>query len=112
MTTEYPGAYDKRIVERLKKQREKGLKKYNTTLEENDLKLEERLNYLAEELVDGLQYIEHILTFCNEAKHNVSIAIKEIYTTLRVMEATGDMDRGVKEIREYLKFIEGYINKL
>lgn len=112
MTTEYPGAYDKRIIERLKRQREKGMKKYNTTLEENDLRLEERLNHLSEELVDGLQYIEHILTFSNTTKHNVKIAIKELYQTLRVMEATRDMDWGIKEIKEYLKFIEGYINKL
>ena len=112
MTTEYPGAYDKRIVERLKRQREKGMKKYSITLEENDLRLEERLNHLAEELVDGLQYIEHILTFRNATKHNVNIAINEIYTILRVIKETRDIDWGIKEIDEYLKFIKGYINKL
>ena len=44
------------------KQTEKGIKKYNAPLSEYpDMELEKRLEHLAEELVDGLFYIEHIL---------------------------------------------------
>lgn len=43
------------------RQTEKGLAKYGKRLEDNeDLGVIERLEYLEEELIDGLMYIEHI----------------------------------------------------
>lgn len=43
------------------RQTEKGVKKYGQRLEDNeDLGVIERLEYLEEELIDGLMYIEHI----------------------------------------------------
>jgi hypothetical protein len=43
------------------RQTEKGVKKYGRRLEDNhDLTMIERLEYLEEELIDGLMYIEHI----------------------------------------------------
>lgn len=43
------------------RQTEKGVKKYGRRLEDNeDLGVIERLEYLEEELIDGLMYIEHI----------------------------------------------------
>lgn len=43
------------------RQTEKGLSKYGQILEENiDMNIIERLEYLEEELIDGLMYIEHI----------------------------------------------------
>lgn len=43
------------------RQTEKGLAKYGQRLEDNeDLGVIERLEYLEEELIDGLMYIEHI----------------------------------------------------
>lgn len=43
------------------KQTEKGIDTYGQTLEENTaMSIIERLEYLEEELVDGLMYIEHI----------------------------------------------------
>ena len=44
-----------------KRQTEKGIKTYGQTLEQNtNLSMIERLEYLEEELIDGLMYIEHI----------------------------------------------------
>lgn len=43
------------------RQRAKGIKTYGQTLEENNsLSDIEKLEYLEEELIDGLMYIEHI----------------------------------------------------
>lgn len=43
------------------RQTEKGVKKYGRRLEDNhELTMRERLEYLEEELIDGLMYIEHI----------------------------------------------------
>lgn len=43
------------------RQTEKGIKTYGQRLEENEgLSMIERLEYLEEELIDGLMYIEHI----------------------------------------------------
>ena len=53
--------YWENICEMQKKQTEKGLKKYGQILEENTgMTIRERLEYLQEELIDGLMYIEHI----------------------------------------------------
>jgi hypothetical protein len=55
------GSYWKNICKMQKKQTEKGLKKYGQILEENiGMTMLERLEYLQEELIDGLMYIEHI----------------------------------------------------
>lgn len=49
------------VCEIQKRQTEKGVKKYGKRLEDNeDLSVIERLEYLEEELIDGLMYIEHI----------------------------------------------------
>lgn len=53
--------YSKNIVRLLRKQNEKGLKKYGVTLEANKtLSTIQRIEHLQEELIDGLQYCEHL----------------------------------------------------
>lgn len=52
--------YREQILARLDKQDEKGMAKYGTILEQNPADMVERLDHLAEELVDGLRYIEWI----------------------------------------------------
>lgn len=42
------------------KQRAKGMETYGQGLEDNPMQIVERLEYLEEELIDGLYYIEHI----------------------------------------------------
>lgn len=55
------GKYWSNVCKMQKKQTKKGLKKYGQVLEENtEMTIIERLEYLEEELIDGLMYIEHI----------------------------------------------------
>lgn len=56
-------SYWNNICNMQKRQTEKGLQTYGQTLEENtELDMLNRLNYLEEELIDGLMYVEHIKT--------------------------------------------------
>lgn len=57
-TTNSP--YWERICKMAEKQRAKGMKTYGKGLEDNPLTIIERLEYLEEELIDSLMYIEHI----------------------------------------------------
>lgn len=52
--------YRENILAIMDRQQEKGVKKYGSLLEDNDLGNVERIEYLQEELVDALQYCEHI----------------------------------------------------
>ena len=53
--------YWNNICEMQKKQTQKGINKYGQILEENtDMTVKERFEYLQEELIDALMYIEHI----------------------------------------------------
>ena len=52
--------YWQNVNEIAKRQREKGLAKYGMRLEDNPLEIEKRIEYLEEELVDGLMYCEWI----------------------------------------------------
>ena len=64
--------YRDNIVSLLDRQREKGIKKYGETLEENTtLSTEQRIEHLEEELIDGLEYCEHLKrTFCDSLSAN------------------------------------------
>ena len=71
--------YLDRINERLYRQAEKGLKKYGMLLEDNqELGFEERIEYLAEELTDGLQYIEHLKELMNRHSQALISAISKL----------------------------------
>lgn len=48
----------KRVVEQLIERSETGIKKYNTTLDRNDLNMKDWLQHLQEELLDAANYIE------------------------------------------------------
>ena len=52
--------YWKNICALAEKQRSKGIDTYGQGLEDNPLTIKDRLEYLEEELIDGLMYIEHI----------------------------------------------------
>ena len=45
------------------KQRAKGMRTYGKGLEDNPLSYEERLDYLAEEMIDALMYIQHLKAY-------------------------------------------------
>ena len=61
-----------RICELADKQRAKGIRTYGKGLEDNPLPFVERLDYLAEELIDALMYIEHIKAY-REVKTNADM---------------------------------------
>ena len=52
--------YWERICNLSDKQRAKGMETYGQGLESNPMAISERLEYLEEELIDALMYIEHI----------------------------------------------------
>lgn len=54
------GRYLFRIMDRFNRQNEKGISKYGDILENNPRGPEEALEYLAEELTDGLNYLEEL----------------------------------------------------
>jgi len=57
------------ICKMQQKQTDKGISKYGQVLEENtSMDIKTRLEYLQEELIDGLMYIEHIKTLIGEIK--------------------------------------------
>ena len=61
MTDGYSCDYWENVCDLQKRQTEKGLRKYGQRLEDNNmLAIWERLEYLEEELIDALMYIEHI----------------------------------------------------
>ena len=64
--------YLSEIIERFKKQAAKGFKKYGQYLEDNDRPATEALEYLAEELTDGLMYIQEAIAKLKEAERSVN----------------------------------------
>ena len=56
------------ICEMADKQRAKGMATYGKGLEDNQMEIIERLEYLEEELIDGLYYIEHVKEWLRENK--------------------------------------------
>ena len=64
--------YFKNIIEMMKKQMDKGFYKYGVLLEDNTtLSRHQRIEHLQEELIDGLQYCEHLKeTFNDELTAN------------------------------------------
>ena len=49
---------------------ERGVKKYGTTMDRNDLSLDEWIQHLKEELMDGLLYLEKIQTLYDAQRHS------------------------------------------
>ena len=59
--------YFENIVGMMNRQKEKGLSKYGVLLEENKtLSVFQRIEHLQEELIDGLQYCEHLKEACKD----------------------------------------------
>jgi NTP pyrophosphatase (non-canonical NTP hydrolase) len=56
-----PVSYKRNIINLLDRQRQKGMTKYGQTLEDNTtLTTSQRIEHAQEELVDALQYLEHL----------------------------------------------------
>lgn len=84
--TERPD-YWANVCEIQERQTEKGLSKYGQRLEDNEsLSPIERLEYLEEELIDGLMYIEHIKAAFRKSEVGVSVEdLKKARDTLDAM---------------------------
>jgi len=51
---------EKRVIDKINKRAEVGLKKYGITMERTDLTKQQWLNHLQEELLDAVIYIEKL----------------------------------------------------
>lgn len=60
--------YWERICKLSERQRKKGMETYGQGLESNPMPISERLEYLEEELIDALYYLEWIKDGLNETK--------------------------------------------
>ena len=104
--------YRDAVIARLDKQINKGKAKYGMTLEDNtQLTMTERHDHLAEELIDGLQYIEHLKALEAERKPvmeslllNVNnlglmaIRIKDPMLKVEVQQQVAEINRLLKEL--------------
>ena len=58
-----------RVINLFRSRSKRGIEKYGTTLEDNELTSEEWLTHLQEELMDATLYIEKIKSIINEEKN-------------------------------------------
>ena len=70
------------VCEIQERQTKKGISKYGQRLEDNEsLSPIERLEYLEEELIDGLMYIEHIKAVLRVHELGVSVPVEDLKKT-------------------------------
>lgn len=85
------------IVKKMEKQTNKGIEKYGQILEQNtELTMGERLVHLQEELIDGLFYIEHLLSKDKQHKRGAEKMIDVIAQMM--VQIPMIQDENVKEI--------------
>lgn len=102
--------YRDRVIARLDGQINKGKTKYGMTLEDNvSLNMRERLDHLAEELIDGVQYIEHLHALeanRKETMQELAIYVNNLILMISNIEnpyLKGTMNQQVGEINRLLK---------
>lgn len=59
------------IISKFKQRSETGIKKYGTTLDRNDLSLDQWLNHLEEELMDAILYCHRIRKELNKIQNKI-----------------------------------------
>lgn len=90
--------YREQIIELLDSQREKGIKEYGQTLEDNDLSMNERIDHIAEELIDGLQYLLHV-----QEKHNTVIDELTSFVSRAITDGNAGVRACGQEINQIFK---------
>lgn len=90
--------YREQIVEILDSQRDKGLEEYGQTLEDNNLSMNERIDHIAEELVDGLQYLLHV-----KERHNAVIDGLTDFVSKTITDGNAGVRECGQEINQLLK---------
>lgn len=63
-------SYVQSVKEKFEQRSQTGIKKYNTTLEREDLNFMDWLNHLQEELMDATLYIEKLKDFAQKDSQN------------------------------------------
>jgi len=89
--------YLDRIVARFKRQEAKGISKYGQILEDNPRGLLEALEYLAEELTDGLMYVEEAIEKAGQADYRTLLTETEV----RVGRAERQLIKLQEEVEKY-----------
>jgi len=84
--------YRASIMNRVDRQSEKGLQKYGGFLTDNKWTTQQRLEHLAEELTDGLVYIEDIRADMQNLTGQMIDLMGDL--TILALECQEDMDRG------------------
>ena len=89
--------YLDRIVARFKRQEQKGISKYGQILEDNPRGVLEALEYLAEELTDGLMYVEEAIEKAGQADYRTLLTETEV----RVGRAEKQLIKLQEEVEKY-----------
>ena len=89
--------YMDRIVARFKRQEQKGISKYGQILEDNPRGVLEALEYLAEELTDGLMYVEEAIEKAGQADYRTLLTETEV----RVGRAEKQLIKLQEEVEKY-----------
>ena len=105
--------YLDRISERFHRQADKGLEKYGVLLEDNqELGFDERIEHLAEELTDGLQYIEHFKELMDKHSQVLISAISELtILSSRSNIPGGDIKKIAQSLNNSLRELYGNAHK-
>tara|TARA_R110000803_G_scaffold132540_1_gene199758 strand:+ start:288 stop:587 length:300 start_codon:yes stop_codon:yes gene_type:complete len=75
--------YVQQVKEKFEKRSQVGIKKYNTTLERDDLNFLDWLTHLQEELMDATLYVERLKTsYAEENTKNSTRSKRELYKTI------------------------------
>jgi len=80
------GRYLDRIIDRFRSQEAKGINKYGQVLEQNHGDIQYRLEHLAQELSDGLMYVEWI-----KENYQQMIAGEDLKQALAELERKDDV---------------------
>ena len=89
--------YLDRIVARFKRQEQKGISKYGQILEDNPRGVLEALEYLAEELTDGLMYVEEAIEKAGQTDYRTLLTETEV----RVGRAERQLIKLQEEVEKY-----------
>lgn len=80
-----------KVIERLSTRSDIGVKKYNTTLQDSPQSHKEFIVHLIEELADGLNYGEKLLSMFDDMENNIkSDLLSQLYSGHHITTQTFD----------------------
>ena len=98
--------YLDRILARFKRQEQKGISKYGQILEDNPRGVLEALEYLAEELTDGLMYVEEAIEKAGQTDYRTLLT----ETELRASRAEAEVEHLIKLCLKEISFDKEQLN--